>query len=107
MLFKKYNPGACDEVCSSAVCLRSQSNSAWQPENILHLALFPILSAPSAKESQPTGETAARTAVRRRGDGRPVTRRRGYGGGEVVAAAMSLHASALRVFTLDGLPCVR
>lgn len=30
MLFKMYNPPACDEVCSSAVCLRSPSNNAWQ-----------------------------------------------------------------------------
>lgn len=30
MLFKMYNPRACDEVCSSAVCLSSQSNNLWQ-----------------------------------------------------------------------------
>lgn len=30
MLFKMHNPRACDEVCGSAVRLRSQSNSVWQ-----------------------------------------------------------------------------
>lgn len=33
MLFKMYNPPACDEVCSSAVCLRSPSNNVWQPHS--------------------------------------------------------------------------
>lgn len=69
MLFKMHNPGACDEVCGSAVCLRSQSNSAWQLENISHLALSPFLSAPSGKTSRPTGEAAAPTAVGGRRDG--------------------------------------
>lgn len=50
MLFKMHNPGACEEVCGSAVCLRSPSNSAWQLENIWRLALFPFLSAPSGQK---------------------------------------------------------
>lgn len=30
MLFKMYNPRACDEVCGSAVCLGSCCNNVWQ-----------------------------------------------------------------------------
>lgn len=79
MLFKMHNPGACDEVCSSAVRLRSQANGVWQLENILRLALFPLLSAASGKISRPAGEAAARTAVGRSGDAAARSWRRGCG----------------------------
>lgn len=63
MLFKMHNPRACDEVCSSAVCLRSQSNNLWQlhsasaAQNLFRFgfilcrrALFRFLFIPSDKK---------------------------------------------------------
>lgn len=64
MLFKMHNPRACDEVCSSAVCLRSQSNNLWQlhsasaAQNLFRFgfilcrrALFRFLLIPSDKKN--------------------------------------------------------
>lgn len=80
MLFKMSNPPACDEVCSSAVCLRSQSNNGWQlhsasaAPNLFRFgfisrgrALFRFLLIPSDKEKKKkygsTEEMAALTDV--------------------------------------------
>lgn len=76
MLFKMYNPRACDEVCSSAVCLSSQSNNVWQlhsgsaAENLFRFGfilcrwvLFRFLLIPCDKKYRTADEMAAQTDV--------------------------------------------
>lgn len=93
MLFKMYNPRACDEVCSSAVCLLSQSNNVWQLDSasaVENIFISGFISTPFCSFHEKT------SAGRRHGvyDRRSVTRRRGYCG-------VNTFAPATQVFMLD------
>lgn len=98
MLFKMYNPWACDEVCGSAVCLSSPSNNLWQLHSasaahnlftfnfpLCRRALLPFLLIPSDKKKNQTtaGMTAQTDVVQLR------TRR------QLIVAFMSLHLPSM------------